>query len=307
MDFLDSELDNSTDNMLKSFVEQLGFNGDVYLSSGKYPIIFANLIGLGEFCTAESKKLKSILNSCNIDQSLKQHIYKTGLITINSRYKNKPVDDDLLLTIIHEKIHARRMLFAHLPDSGNSNIDPIFYDKGRFVRNYTESKDMYIDPAQDIFLGSFDDSRKSTEYYQGLSFDEKDDIQYDTDNVSTKRYNQQMIDEALVELMAVTAYLFSTGKFDNIMDVVRKIAEKGISEEIQPMARIIVRHNDLDLFRWMIDPLTYQADSINYDFFSNYITEEDKNDVDLIINNEASIYEDMIDSLISEYQAASKK
>ena len=95
--------------------------------------------------------------------------------------------------------------------------------------------------------------------------------------------NYQLIDEALVELMALLSYSLYV---DNSTDVVEKLYEiiddDNMFDDIRAMARIIIRHNDFNLFKWMIDPLTYQLDDINYDFFSNYVTDEDIEDCNVV-------------------------
>ena len=295
------EIHETTNNMIKEFVNQLGLNGDFYVSTNNYPMIFLNMSPLGKFFTAESNDLKVRLEHLNIDKATKKKLLSTGLIAINKKYMNKPVSPDFLATILHEKFHARRMLLATVPYSGDDDIESMFYDEGRFVVNNTETRPQYVDSAQDLFLGSHDNSRVSALHYKGLSFDEKDDLQYANDKYSEKMMRQQLIDEALVELMSIVAYQLSTGKFNNIMDVLKDVRDRLHEDDVVAMAKIILRHNDLNLFKWMIDPITYQADDIHYDYFSHYITKEDEEDVNTIVNyTEILVDDDELDRIAME-------
>ena len=295
------ELNETTNNMIREFVNQLGWDGDFYVSTNNFPMIFLNMTPPGKFFTAESNDLKSILERLNIDEKTKKRLLSTGVIAINKKYMNKPISPDFLATIIHEKFHARRMLLANLPYSGDDDIESMFYDEGRFVVNNTETREQYVDSAQEIFLGSHDNSRASALHYKGLSFEEKDDLQYANDKYGEKMMRQQLIDEALVELMAIVAYQLSTGKFSNIMDVLRDVRDRLGEEDVVAMANIILRHNDLDLFKWMLDPMTYQADDIHYDFFAHYTNEEDAEDIKTIINStDILVDDDELDRLAME-------
>ena len=296
-----NELNETTNNMIKEFVNQLGWNGDFYVSTNNYPMIFLTMSPLGKFFTAKSKDLKSTLDRLNINEATKKKLLSSGVIAINKNYMNKPVSPDFLATIIHEKFHARRMLLATVPYSGDYDIESMFYDEGRFVVNNTETRTQYVDSAQDIFLGSHDNSRASALHYKGLSFDEKDDLQYANDKYSEKMMRQQLIDEALVELMSIVAYQLSTGKYSNIMDVLKDVRDRLGEDDVVAMAKIILRHNDLNLFKWMLDPLTYQAGDIHYDYFSHYINEEDEEDVNTIVNStEILVDDDELDRLAIE-------
>lgn len=295
------ELRDISNEMLSNFVDKLGLDGKAYVESTKCPMIFGDLGVPGKFYTAGDMALKRFLESEKLPQDQKDYILEEGLIVIDSDYKDMPIDADIITTCIHEKLHANRMLLAHMVESSNDEINPMFYDKGRFVENNTELTDKFIDPNQDILLGSIDTSKKNVEHYQNLSDDEKDDLYFANDNYDNKLQQQYHIDEALVELMALVAYQLSSNKFNNIMDIVKDINEHYDADDIHSMTNIILRHNDLELFKWMIDPLTYQNGDIHYNFFAHYITNEDQNDVTLLFeSDDIMVDDDELDKIAME-------
>ena len=91
-----NELDETTNNMIKEFVNQLGWNGDFYVSTNNYPMIFLTMSPLGKFFTAKSKDLKSTLDRLNINEATKKKLLSSGVIAINKNYMNKPVSPDFL-------------------------------------------------------------------------------------------------------------------------------------------------------------------------------------------------------------------
>lgn len=296
-----TELKNTADQMIEIFVNNLGLDGKAYVEANKCPMAFGNIGVPGEFLSAESPTLKRMLDNIKVSDDKKEFILSEGLILINNDYKNMPADKDLIITCIHEKFHANRMLLAHTIDNTNEDIGPMFYDNGRFVANNTNFVDKYIDPNQEILLGSIDTSNINVDYYQNLNDDEKDDLYYANDNYDEKIVKQYQIDETLVELMAIISYLLSTNKFDNIMDIIKDLNERYDGSDIHSMTNIILRHNDLELFKWMIDPLTYQNDDIHYDFFEHYINDDDREDVaTLYKSNEIMPDDDEMDRIAIE-------
>lgn len=288
-----AELKTVTDRIISNFVDELGLDGESYISSNDCLMAFSRLGPIpGLFHNAESPALKSFLEKLNIPQKQKDYILSEGLILLNKKYRDLPDDSALLITCIHERFHANRMILAQVPSSANENIDPMFYDQGKFVRNSTEFEEKYIDPNQDILLGSIDDSKDDVSSYQSLDDDELDNFYFANDKVGEKMNAQYKIDETLIELMAGIAYGLYIGKFKDIMDGVDYTSKHYSGDDLSSMSNIILRHNDLDLFKWMIDPLTYQNNNIHYDFFSHYVTEEDKKDVTTIIESEEIMPDD---------------
>lgn len=300
------EVRDLANEMLSNFVDKLGLDGKAYVESTKCPMIFGDLGFPGKFYTARGKELKNFLQTAKLPQDQKDFIFEEGLIVIDNDYKDMPADEDLLVTCIHEKLHANRMLLAHSPKKFGEDIDPILYDGDKFVKTTSEFEDQYVDPVQDIYLGTFDDSKGTVSKYDDLNYDERDELSFADETTGGKMLFQQKQDEALVDLMATVAYQLSTGNFDNIMDVVKDISIKNIlDDDIVSMANIIVRHNDLELFKWMIDPLTYQNGDIYYDYFAHYVNEEDKEDIDIITHSEAIMPNDRaMDNVVTDFNQA---
>ena len=93
---------------------------------------------------------------------------------------------------------------------------------------------------------------------------------------------QQIADEALVELMSVLAMkLYNNslnGKTTDIWQLIQETRDHFDGEDLGIMCEIILKHNDLELFYWMIDPIGYSMGDVHYDFFRQYT----QNDGDLL-------------------------
>ena len=144
----------------------------------------------------------------------------------------------------------------------------------------------YADASQDIFKGSIDDSMQTIQKYSSISNEEKESLSFADYKYNEKMEQQYIIDEALVETMAIVAYQLHNKQTDDIMGIIKDINENYDADDIKAITSIILRHNDLELFRWMIDPLSYQINYINYDYFKNYIIKEDIDDYNTLINSE---------------------
>ena len=301
-----------TDIMIANFVNKLGLNGKVYVSSNPCPIVYGDLgafkrVLAGRFYTAESPELKTFLEMNNYSKEDQKKYLSEGLVVINDYFKDNPLSKNSLITCIHERYHANRMILANIPYSGNDDISNYFHTNGRFVQNSDEKVDTYIDPAQEVLLSSIDQSKDVINDYKDLSFEEKDDLQFENDMFSDKMSFQQAIDEALIDLMAKITYEIATDKFSDIMEVTDYLSKHSKNGSYVGMSNIILRHNDLELFKWMIDPISYQKDDIHYDFFSNYITTDDLNDIKTIIESEdIHVGDDFLDNLTKEVSKKSK-
>lgn len=235
-----------SNEMLKKLVDNLDLDGEYYISVNYTPIIFGNK-GANRFLTARSKELEKFLDDNKVDKKRKEFLLDRDLIIINRIYKNTPNDEDLYVTLIHEQLHANRMLLLN----GEHNKD-----------NRTS---YYADSLQDII--------KVHENYSN---------QLDYYKYEEKMQEQRNIDEALIETMAITAYLLYKKNTNNIMDIIKYINKRSTDDDIISITNIILRHNDLELLRWIIDPLSYEMYDVNYDFFNNYINNEDKEDLERI-------------------------
>ncbi len=287
------EIKLKTDEMIKKLVDCLELDGDYYVSINKCPIVYASTSGVSEFLTARSSNLKKFLDRVNLDNKQKEYIFNEGLIVVNKNIKNIRDDfdkTDLFITVIHEKLHANRMLLINSQKRESRAVNGVLYDNGHFVRNY-DNTPYYADSSQEILKASIDDSQDTYEKYSKMSFDEKEDLTENNDEYDNKMYQQFKIDEALVETMAIVANRLCEEKTNDIMAIIRKINER-YSGDIKAITSIILRHNDLELFKWMIDPISYEIGVANYDFFSHYITPDDIGDLNSLIKSDDTMFDD---------------
>ncbi len=306
------KLKKITDVMMANFVDKLGLDGKSYVSSNDCPIVFGDL-GVfkktlaGRFYTAESKDLKTFLELNNYSKEDQEKYLSEGMVVINDYFENNPLSKLSLITCIHERFHSNRMILTNVPYSGHEDIPNYFYDNGRFVQNNDQYIDTYIDPSQETLLNSIDQSEDVVKHYKDLSFEEKDDLQFENDMFGNKMSFQQAIDEALIDLMARITFEINTDKFSDIMEVADYLSKRSKNGSYKGMSNIILRHNDLELFKWMIDPLSYQSDDIHYDFFSNYITADDLDDVKTVLESEGVHVEDeFLDDLTKKIENKAK-
>ena len=287
------EINNMANELLKNFVNCLGLDGNYYVSFSNTPIMFDdNTIFLGKFLTARSPDLKKYIDEKIFDEKKKTYIYNRGLIVINKKYKYKPWDFDFITTLIHEKLHSYRMLLINTQHYYDNNVGGVFYDDVRFAQNTDSSKPYFADAAQDILNASIDNSRKTINKYTSISDEERMKISFDDDELYKKMELQRKIDEALVEAMSITSYYLYSRNTDNIFQVIKEINTRYKGEDIGAITNIILRHNDLELFKWMIDPLSYQVDDVNYDFISRYSTNDDLNDLNIIYESKEDSFDD---------------
>ena len=286
------EINNMANELLKNFVNCLGLDGNYYVSVTKTPIMFGNTFFNGRFLTARSGELKEYIAKNITDEKMKNYIYNEGLIVINKKYKKEPLDFDFITTLIHEKIHSNRMLLINSQHGYDNGVKGVFYDDGRFVQNTDSSKPYFADAAQDILNASIDNSRKTINKYASISDEERDDISFHDSEFDRKMEKQEKIDEALVETMAIISYYLYFRNTDNIFQVIKEINKRYDGDDIKAITNIILRHNDLELFKWMIDPLSYQVDDVNYDFISRYSTNDDLDDLNIIYESNECSFDD---------------
>ena len=100
--------------------------------------------------------------------------------------------------------------------------------------------------------------------------------------IDAQMEKQQIVDEALVELMAVLSYkLYSYKQKGEELDVwtaIEQARDVYEGEDIGAVCEIILRHHDFELFNWIIDPIEYSQGDVHYDFFGQYT----KDDQDLV-------------------------
>ena len=290
------DINELSNKMLSNFVNEIGLDGDYFISNKTCPIIFSNVLGCGEYIYPNSKnRLDNIINSLGdkIDDRSKNIIKNRGIIIINKKYKDRFEDDeeDFFITINHEKIHSYRNLMVHDAYIEKKHSSYLSNDEN-FEQNNSNYETFYADASQDILKGSIDNSKNTIKKYENKSLDELDDIEFRDEKLGKKMMEQEIIDESLVELMAKLAYNLYIRKQNNIKSSIWDELENiRISDEtdkdVKYMCELILKHHDFELFYWMIDPLNYSLDDIHYDFFSKYA----KNDSDIVnkIYNSANV------------------
>lgn len=272
------------------FVDEIGLDGNYYISLNNCPVVFGNILGSGAFYTAESKKLKKYLDKLQIDNQLKTYLYNRGLIVMNSSYQKSEANADFLVALIHEQFHSNRMLLINSLYTKNKNINAAFHNGISFVKHDNNSNAYCADASQDILKGSIDNSKNTIEKYKRMTDSEKENISFKDSKYSEKMMHQQLIDEALIETMAIVAYKLWHNKLHNkrqsVMEIIADLNSRYKSDDIIALTSIILRHNNLDLFYWTLDPLTYQNNDINYDFFKYYINSNDIEDVKKLVQTD---------------------
>ena len=297
-----SRLRKKANIAIKKLVDSLGLNGAAYIKNTNHYIMINNIPEkdiMGKTYGAQSNELYNLLEKTNWDYEEKVSVLQNGLITINV---GKNINDDqTLATCIHEMFHAHREILTN-DQNRMGDIPNIVELNGRSVKTTpdegTQVFGNYLDAAQDVFIGSFDDSAKARKEVTKLSDDELKDLDSRTSN---RFIRQQAIDETLIEVMSITAfylYKHNISNLDHALDCIQEISKINGNKDFDSLISIMKRHNNLDLFKWIIDPLTYQQDSLNYDFFINYINEDDKEDAKTLIDY--YIMENLDDEIINK-------
>lgn len=278
-------INKKTTEILKNFIQELcGIDyNDIVVADDFYiryqyksPRDMQNNFD-GEFIPPVSETLRLYLEdepSLTID---KKELYNQGMILIEGPFTNlmeiykdkvkaKDLLDELMTTILHEKIHANRVIMTNRPFVTYE----VAYDESLEA---SVNKVIYADVEEDIY-------KKRIKSGTALNYSEYE----------TAMKEQKCIDEALVELIAIISYrLFlnkSRNRNESIMSIIKSINScYGDSDEIdhiKAITNIIIRHNNLDLLKWMISPLEYQGFDLTYDYFGYYKREEDIEDIELI-------------------------
>jgi len=285
------EINKKAKAMLANFVDEIGLDGESYIeANGKTPVAFGKVLidALGEYMTPESRRLKTFLEGKKIEPNAEKVISNRGLILLNEKYKEKEPDADLFVTLIHETLHANRNLLIR-DAYRDEDFSAFAYSDGKLEQNTDNLATMHADASQDILKGSIDNSKNTIEKYKQISGDKAEEI-IDLDEIAPEQMERQkVVDESLVEIISALAYnLYNAkelGKETDIWKQLEKIKEKAKGTDIGYMSEIIIKHKDLELFNWMLDPITYSAGDIHYDFFGNY-TQNDKELVDKLYSSE---------------------
>lgn len=268
---------------LANFVNIIGFDGDFYASNLNCPIMWAKTVidAPGQFLGPGSEKLETMLQDSKYDEE-KKIIEHRGLILIREDYKQKEPDSELLVSIMHEMIHSDRNLEIFDVIRDGENEKAYSFNNNKFEQNSSEYGYSNVDASQNILKGSIDTSKKIVDNYKDATSKEIEDIGWEEGKMDEQLEKQIIVDETLVELMSILAYRLykdkEKGKTGDIWQEIEQAKEGFEGEDIGAMCKIILRHHDLELFKWMILPIYYSQGDIHYDFFGEY----SKNDSDLV-------------------------
>ena len=296
------ELKSVTDSYIANFVNCLGLDGDYYVSCLDCPIAFGPTVGCGQFLTAGSKQLKEYLDDNlvsiypNVSEKelakMKKKYIQDGLIIISDQYKNQQLDVNLITTIIHETFHANRMILINTQSKPSENVESILTIDGHFVQTSGSKKAHYVDPNQDVIHGSVDTSYNAINKAKSIPKAKLEAMTFEDEAVNSQLQYYQGMDESLIELMTLISYLLISYKTNDVMGIIKRINSKS-EDDLKYLTNIIIRHNDLDLIYWMIDPLRYQAYDINYDYLKRYFIDDDYDDLYNISDYIPLDFEDM--------------
>lgn len=258
--------------LYKRFLINLGYTDNLPINIG-FEIDFKKLDDdrVGEFIAPGKKELEEYINSRNdLSYEDRLRIENSGLIFVDSDLLKTGPETRIISTCLHELIHASRIVLTNL-DSGS---DAIVYHKGVFIEN-GDNKTHVVDPTE-VFWGSVDDSNNALEIAKKIVKENEDNLNFGVEYDNQLSF-QARLNEALTELTQAVAYRGYLHR-ESILESVDKLKENE-DEDISAIARIILRHNDDLLFRWFVNPLEYQGYDLRYDFFKEYITEDDLDDV----------------------------
>lgn len=215
-------------------------------------------------------------------------IRERGIILLNSKYKqHEQITDDLYVTIIHEMLHSKRNLLLHdavRKDAfgDDKNEKAYTFNNGKIEQNTDRIDLTNADAGQEILKGRIDTSQKTVSSYTEKTDKELENVDFKNGDKDEQLTRQQIVDEALVELMAILSNkIYNEKAQGNKVDIwkeIEKVKDKYPGEDIVAICKIILKHKDFELFNWMLDPISYSCGDIHYDFFADYT----QNDQELV-------------------------
>ena len=274
---------------IELFLETLGMDGKTFTSvNPDLQVLFKNLGQTpGEFYGPDDRGLSFALEGNGFSKEEKNSAMENGVIFINDPSKNNyKMDFDFYTTIVHEMFHAYRNLLVQDYFVNEENEKAFITNNGKFEPNTLDMDWKNVDPSQDILKGHIDNSRKA--FNQQVKVVSEEDEGFDDFFVGEKMTDQQVIDESLVEIMAIVSCGLNSLKEKkeknenvdekDIWDLIERIKKVFKGFDIEIMCEIIQKHQDFELFKWMVDPIEYSSGDIHYDYFNEYT----KNDGDLL-------------------------
>lgn len=314
------EMKKKSIKILADFIDEIGLDGDYYVETNcKAPMVYIDDLedAAGEYITPKSARYEEALQKIDQQQLAGEDIENIGFIVINDEYMNWEPESEDYVTIIHEILHSNRNLLLHgaYEYTGNPAIS---YSNGNYEQTISEPTDTFGDASQNVLKASIDNSRKTVSKHAHSLIRKILGIKdlRSQGKVKEQFARQKILDEALVELMSCLAYKRNSQKEKNenediwstiegFRDVFKymykeKHDRKHLHKSV--MCEIILKHHDFELFNWMLDPISYSAGDINYDFFADYT----KNDGDLVKKLYGQEKDEREDTFITSLQGSVK-
>lgn len=280
---------------------------------------YPKMNSLGEFVTPMTERAEEIVKEYpELDEKEKQEMLEKGAIIINKDQSPSDMLTTVIHEIIHSKRNLTLWDVAYQEkkekdenaqekeekdENGQEkkekeedaqeieendenaqgkkakNQNAYIFNNGKYEQITYEGRITYADASQEILKGNIDTSMKAGEFYKDKTPKEIKDMQMSDDKMYNKMDNQVTIDEALVEMMTLTACKLYQNKerekSTDIWDMIKDVEKSFEGDDIEIICKIMLKHHDLELFKWMIDPIEYSYGDIHYDFFEKY-TEGDE-------------------------------
>ena len=292
------ELNKLSDEIIINFINKLGYDGKEYikLSGGTYICLVDEIInGVGEYVSPyfyeanmnenmmidvedqiEEIKQDNVLTK-EQEESIKEH----GYIKL---IKKDFYDSEDLKTLIHEKIHSfRNMTIFNFKNSSYYFIDKDGTTNTKQFQIDNEKNELFSindDLDFSVLKGNYDNKYNnviSLLLEQNPNMSITDLKKYSRYIINKKLAYSINVNETLVELITLASYKIYKNPNMSIIDFIKHISEINTDEDMDLegirmiyMCRIILSHNNLDLFKWVLSPLEHINDVIQYDYFNEY-------------------------------------
>lgn len=269
------EIRKETKKMLSNFLNEIGLDGEYYSSICNCPMKWEkNILGVGKYLEPGSGKLEKIIQTSGYNEKEREILNQRGLIILNQNYRQKEDEPELLVTAIHENIHSNRNLLLFDATRDNKNEKAYTFNNNKFEQNISDYSFSDVDASQEVLKGNIDTSQTTIDSYKNINSKELEDMKSSQKKIGSQMKKQKIVDEALVELIAILSYKLynhkEKGEPADIWQEIEKAKEIYEGEDIGAMSKIILKHHDFELFKWMIDPISYSQGDIHYDFFGKY-------------------------------------
>lgn len=282
------EMNDLATIMICNFINHVGYDGQSYVKSmGNFAIFIVDQInngGWGRYVyPGDIDEINAIAKTKKLNEKQINSLLERGCIEISKNHVLNDSIEYIIMTIIHERFHANRNLLLW---DVNSNTGYTTYNNG--VQLSSECELQYVDPNQDVLKGKFDTSKNSVSLYSNKTTKEIKQIVSDNFEDINKRNYDIEVDEALIELMTIMSYKLYKSPGSSLMELI-DLYSKTVDddEQIVNMCKIILNHQDFELFKWMLNPIEYSYGDIHYDFFKDY-TKNDPKEFTEIFGNKPS-------------------